>query len=120
MSVIAFDHVAIPTANPEEMLRFYRALGFSAPAPQDWRAEKVPFCSIQFGVNKINVHALNCGRIKSSPYTATPLNPAAVISASCGRAQWQSCKQDWTRRVPLLRKGQCSGSVGAMVATRRA
>jgi len=57
MSVIAFDHVAIPTARPVEMLRFYRALGFSAPAPQDWLAEKIPFFSIQFGENKINVHA---------------------------------------------------------------
>ena len=57
ISVIAFDHVAIPTAKPEEMLRFYRALGFSAPAPEDWRAEKKPFFSIQFGENKINVHA---------------------------------------------------------------
>ena len=57
MSIIGFDHVAIPTAKPEEMLRFYRALGFSAPAPEDWRREKKPFFSIQFGANKINVHA---------------------------------------------------------------
>jgi catechol 2,3-dioxygenase-like lactoylglutathione lyase family enzyme len=57
MSVIAFDHVAIPTARPDEMLRFYRALGFSAPTPEDWRAQNVPFFSIQFGENKINVHA---------------------------------------------------------------
>jgi len=28
------------------MLRFYRALGFSAPAREDWRAEKLPFFSI--------------------------------------------------------------------------
>ena len=28
MAVIAFDHVAVPTAPPEEMLHFYRALGF--------------------------------------------------------------------------------------------
>jgi len=57
MSVIAFDHVAIPTARPEEMLRFYRALGFSAPAPEDWRAQNLTSFSIQFGENKINVHA---------------------------------------------------------------
>ena len=57
MTVLAIDHVAIPTANPEEMLRFYRALGFSVPTPEDWRAENVPFFSIQFGENKINVHA---------------------------------------------------------------
>jgi len=57
MSIIAFDHVAIPTAKPEEMLRFYRALGFSAPAPEDWQKENKRFFSIQFGANKINVHA---------------------------------------------------------------
>jgi catechol 2,3-dioxygenase-like lactoylglutathione lyase family enzyme len=57
MTVTGFDHVAIPTARPEEMLRFYRALGFSAPAPEDWRAQSAPFFSIQFGENKINVHA---------------------------------------------------------------
>jgi catechol 2,3-dioxygenase-like lactoylglutathione lyase family enzyme len=56
MNVVAFDHVAIPTAKPEEMLRFYRALGFSAPTPEDWRAQKMPFFSIQFRENKINVH----------------------------------------------------------------
>jgi len=39
------------------MLRFYRAFGFSAPTPEDWRAENIPFFSIQFGENKINVHA---------------------------------------------------------------
>lgn len=31
MTVAAFDHVAIPTARPEEMLRFYHALGFTVP-----------------------------------------------------------------------------------------
>jgi len=39
------------------MLRFYRALGFSAPTPEDWREQNIPFFSIQFGENKINVHA---------------------------------------------------------------
>ena len=57
MTVVAFDHVAIPTAQPEKMLRFYRALGFAAPSPEDWHAQDVPFFSIQFGENKINVHA---------------------------------------------------------------
>lgn len=57
MTVTAFDHVAIPTSKPDEMLRFYRALGFSAPTPEDWRAQNSPSFSIQFGENKINVHA---------------------------------------------------------------
>jgi hypothetical protein len=38
-------------------LGFYRALGFSAPTPEEWHASKQPFFSIQFGDNKINVHA---------------------------------------------------------------
>jgi catechol 2,3-dioxygenase-like lactoylglutathione lyase family enzyme len=57
MTIAGFDHVAIPTAKPEEMLRFYRALGFSVPTPEEWRALRMPFFSIQFGENKINVHA---------------------------------------------------------------
>lgn len=57
MSVAGFDHVAIPTAQPEQMLRFYRALGFGVPTPEAWRASGRPYFSIQFGENKINVHA---------------------------------------------------------------
>ena len=57
MTIAGFDHAAIPTAKPEEMLRFYRALGFSAPTFEEWRAQGKPFFSIQFGENKINVHA---------------------------------------------------------------
>ena len=56
MSVTGFDHVAIPTDRPEEMLRFYRALGFTAPTPEEWVASRVSAFSIQFGENKINVH----------------------------------------------------------------
>jgi len=56
MSVAAFDHVAIPTARPEEMLRFYRKLGFAVPTPEEWSARGEPFFTIVFGNNKINVH----------------------------------------------------------------
>src|SRR5947209_4245075 len=57
MTVKAFDHVAIPVANPEEMLRFYRAMGFSAPAPEEFREQKMRNFSVVFGDNKINMHA---------------------------------------------------------------
>jgi catechol 2,3-dioxygenase-like lactoylglutathione lyase family enzyme len=57
MPVTAFDHVAIPTADPEALLRFYRALGFSAPDPAVWRNSGQRAFSIQFGEQKINVHA---------------------------------------------------------------
>jgi catechol 2,3-dioxygenase-like lactoylglutathione lyase family enzyme len=57
MSVAGFDHVAIPTGRPDEMLRFYRAMGFTVPTPDEWRASGARVFSIQFGDNKINVHA---------------------------------------------------------------
>ena len=57
MSIAAFDHVAIPTAKPEEMLRFYRALGFSAPTLEEWQASGAPFFSLHLCQQKINVHA---------------------------------------------------------------
>ena len=57
MPVASFDHVALPTNKPEEMIAFYRALGFAVPDVEKWRAAGVPFFSIQFGGQKINVHA---------------------------------------------------------------
>jgi catechol 2,3-dioxygenase-like lactoylglutathione lyase family enzyme len=57
MNISAFDHVAIPTARPEEMLRFYRALGFGAPTPEQWKASGATHFSLHLGNQKINVHA---------------------------------------------------------------
>jgi catechol 2,3-dioxygenase-like lactoylglutathione lyase family enzyme len=57
MSIAAIDHVAIPTARPDEMLRFYRALGFEAPTPEEWRASRAPGFALKLGSQKINVHA---------------------------------------------------------------
>ncbi len=57
MPVTAFDHVAIPTAQPREMMDFYRALGFTVPVYEQWLAKKQPLFSVQFGDNKINMHA---------------------------------------------------------------
>lgn len=59
MPIAGLDHVAVPAANPEAMLRFYRALGFSAPSPEEWRARPQRAFSVQFGDNKINFHAPN-------------------------------------------------------------
>ncbi len=57
MGVKGFDHVAIPTAQPEALMAFYGSLGFEVPTLQAWRATGKPFFSIQFGENKINIHA---------------------------------------------------------------
>jgi catechol 2,3-dioxygenase-like lactoylglutathione lyase family enzyme len=39
------------------MLRFYRAIGFVVPSPEEWAARGEIFFTIVFGNNKINVHA---------------------------------------------------------------
>jgi catechol 2,3-dioxygenase-like lactoylglutathione lyase family enzyme len=56
MPVARFDHVAIPAADPESLLAFYRALGFAILYEEEWRAGKgVP--AIGVGPDqKINVH----------------------------------------------------------------
>ena len=57
MPVASFDHVALPTTKPEELIAFYGALGFTVPDVAEWRATGVPFFAIHFGNQKINVHA---------------------------------------------------------------
>ena len=56
MPIGGFDHVALPAGRPEEMLVFYRALGFTAPTPEAWRAEKGRMFAVHCGPNKINFH----------------------------------------------------------------
>jgi catechol 2,3-dioxygenase-like lactoylglutathione lyase family enzyme len=55
--IVDIDHVAIPTSHPEEMLTFYRALGFRTPDLEVWRQRGRPFFSMALGNTKINVHA---------------------------------------------------------------
>ena len=57
MAILGFDHVAIPSRQPEALLDFYRKLGFVVPETETWRRSGVPFFSIQLGEHKINVHA---------------------------------------------------------------
>jgi catechol 2,3-dioxygenase-like lactoylglutathione lyase family enzyme len=54
--VTALDHVALPTADAERFLRFYKALGFGVEHEAEWRSGAFPIFSITFGDNKINVH----------------------------------------------------------------
>jgi catechol 2,3-dioxygenase-like lactoylglutathione lyase family enzyme len=57
MAVSGFDHVALPTARPEEMIEFYGRLGFVVPRIDAWRKAAKPFFSVLFGDQKINFHA---------------------------------------------------------------
>lgn len=56
MAVSGFDHVAIPTRDVEQMIAFYRRLGFGIAGEEEWRAGTAPIVSIQFGNSKINLH----------------------------------------------------------------
>jgi catechol 2,3-dioxygenase-like lactoylglutathione lyase family enzyme len=50
MTIIGFDHVAIPIENVEEMLVFYQKLGFTL------NDSTPPFYSVHFGDHKVNMH----------------------------------------------------------------
>jgi catechol 2,3-dioxygenase-like lactoylglutathione lyase family enzyme len=56
MPVRAFDHVAMPTADPEGLIAFYKRLGFDIVNEDEWRAGKARAFALAFGDNKINVH----------------------------------------------------------------
>src|SRR5438132_11668904 len=74
MPVAGFDHIALPTANGERFLAFYKSLGFTSPEEDEWRAGRYPIFSLAFGHNKINVHP--------EGYTASLRGPTAV--PGCG------------------------------------
>ena len=56
MTTASIDHVAIPTANAERLIGFYKKLGFEINDEAEWRAGTANIFSIQIGDSKINVH----------------------------------------------------------------
>ena len=74
MPSVGIDHIALPTANAERLLEFYKRLGFTINDEAEWRDGKVGIFSIQIGDAKINVHP--------EGYTATLRGPTAV--PGCG------------------------------------
>lgn len=70
MSTTGFDHIAMPTANAERLIEFYKRLGFTINDEAAWRAGEAGIFSIQVGDSKINVHP--------EGYTATLRGPTAV------------------------------------------
>jgi len=75
MPLKSFDHVVIPTADPEALLAFYKRLGFTVLREAEWRAGKSVMFSLAFGDNKINVHppeVWQSGRFTLRGPTAVP------------------------------------------------
>ena len=56
MATVSIDHVAMPTANAERLIEFYKKLGFEINDETEWRAGTANIFSIQIGESKINVH----------------------------------------------------------------
>jgi len=56
VTVLGFDHVALPTIDAERLARFYQSLGFVATGIDEWRAGKSLIFALACGDNKINVH----------------------------------------------------------------
>ncbi len=74
MSTVSIDHIAMPTANAEKLIEFYKRLGFTINDEDEWRAGEANAFSIQVGDSKINVHP--------EGYTASLRGPTAV--PGCG------------------------------------
>ena len=70
MPTIGIDHIAMPTADAERLIAFYKGLGFTINDEEAWRAGKANIFSIQMGDAKINVHP--------EGYTARLRGPSAV------------------------------------------
>jgi catechol 2,3-dioxygenase-like lactoylglutathione lyase family enzyme len=71
MPTVSIDHIAIPTANAEQLIAFYKRLGFPINNEEAWRAGTAPTFSIQVGeYSKINVHP--------EGFTASLRGPTAV------------------------------------------
>ncbi len=74
MPTVSIDHIAMPTANAERLIEFYKRLGFTINDEDEWRAGRANIFSIQIGDSKINVHP--------EGYLASLRGPTAV--AGCG------------------------------------
>ena len=56
MTTVGIDHIAMPTANAERLIKFYKKLGFAINDEAEWRSGTANIFSIQIGDSKINVH----------------------------------------------------------------
>ena len=70
MATVGIDHIAMPTANAERLIQFYKKLGFTINDEAEWRSGTANIFSIQVGDSKINIHP--------EGYTASYRGPTAV------------------------------------------
>ena len=57
MRINGFDHVALPTADVERLIAFYKKLGFAILYEDEWRRGESRAVAIQVGEHvKVNIH----------------------------------------------------------------
>ena len=81
----------MPTANAENLIAFYKKLGFHINDEAEWRAGTAHIFSIQVGDSKINVHP--------EGYTATLRGPTAVPGSADICFVWNGAAADCERML---------------------
>ena len=91
MSTTAIDHIAMPTANAERLIAFYKRLGFHINDEEEWRSGEANAFSIQVGDSKINVHP--------EGYTAALRGPTAVPGSGDICFVWDGTAEECARML---------------------
>ena len=91
MPVAGIDHIAMPTANAERIMAFYKRLGFLINNEAEWRAGKANGFSIQVGDSKINVHP--------EGYTASLRGPTAAPGCTDICFVWAGTVEECQRKL---------------------
>ena len=86
MPTSSIDHIAMPTADAERLIAFYKRLGFVINDEEEWRAGDASIFSIQVGDSKINVHP--------EGYTASLRGPTAVPGCTDICFVWDGAAED--------------------------
>jgi len=117
MATVSIDHIAMPTANAERLIAFYKRLGFTINDEDEWRAGQANIFSIQIGDSKINVHP--------EGYVAGLRGPSAVPGCADICFVWEGTVEEcqkWLAEAgvevilgPAPRKGgRCFGKVPSL------
>ncbi len=91
MTTVSIDHIAMPTANAERLLEFYKRIGFAINGEDEWRAGNANIFSIQVGDSKINVHP--------EGYTAGLRGPTAVPGCADICFVWEGAVEECQRML---------------------
>ena len=115
MSMIGLDHVAMPTANAERLIAFYKKLGCEINDEEAWRKGEANIFSIQIGESKINVHP--------ERYMASLRGPTAVPGCMDICFVWggtvEECQQMLSDAGVEVSGARCNDRAGASGARRR-